>query len=255
MLFGAPTVLEQVGQFGEFAAAGFRGQASYGVDFAQPGLQGVDCLSGPSHLADQLRQPDPQFRNGVGTDIQSLVLGQFDNGVREFVEVTVVPPLKKPATGFGAGIERAFELRLDPVQPLGQCLVPRRLADQRPGGAVDQVKRVGQAPDQWRHRQRKAAKLIEGASLRHQGRGQVAAVDGGHIGRMEPLEIADFVPVEPVPAVALKLGHALHAVAKPSGERERIDPAEIPGCNGGVERHAHVGREVRVASTTFGSDW
>ena len=72
--------------------------------------------------------------------------------------------------------------------------------------------------------------------------GEIPAIDGGDVSRLQGLERARVVPVVEVPAVALEIGDGRQGRLEPIDRVERADPAEIARGHRREQIDAHIGR-------------
>ena len=79
-----------------------------------------------------------------------------------------------------------------------------------------------------------------------QAGGQVAAVDGGDIARVERLQVKRVVPIQEVPAVALQVFKRFKGRRQPGGQAKLVDVAQIIGRQGGIEQQTDIGRRGAV---------
>ena len=120
------------------------------------------------------------------------------------------------------GDERGFVVE----PPQGDALRSTRFA-QPSRLAPRQFERVGHATATLGVRQRQTAPRLAGVGQRDEVSGQIAAIDRGHILRVERMEILRIVPVEEMAAMA---GHPMHGRERrlqPLGGVQGADPPQI----------------------------
>ena len=72
--------------------------------------------------------------------------------------------------------------------------------------------------------------------------GQIAAVDGGHVFRIERAQIARVVPIVEMAAEALQTAHRRERRLQPLDRLAGSDPAEVASADDGKEIEAEIGR-------------
>ncbi len=104
------------------------------------------------------------------------------------------------------------------------------------------VESVGDAVEASLRRNRTASPFPARVRQRDQVSGQIAAVDGGHVSRVERAQIARVVPIVEVSAEALQAAHRRKRRLEPFDRLVGPDPAEVASADDGKEIEAEIGR-------------
>ena len=209
----------------------------------QPAVQDVWRLGVPpithvfGHGLPQRLDPEHQIRGAVVVDRGDEVVGHSAGLFGE------------PLQGRRHGLDRLSPRQLDidfveNSDELASALAAR--GGQDAGGVTHQAEMVDHAAPRIGH-EKGVGPLLAGVGEHEQVAGEVAAVDGRDIGRIEHLPVEGAVPVEEVPLEARERLHGRDRRFQPLDGLGRAGPAEVAGRDRGEQIESHVGgrRPVR----------